>query len=152
VPSSECRFKASAIAASGFRPQIHTVLIVRVFIIRSVTSHKSESANIELSTREVDGVKVLAVDGPLTINTPFKFQDAWRAEKAPALILDLSAVPYADSAAIGSIVNAYVSRKNANRTMAVIAGARVRTTMEITKVDKLFPLCSTVEEALASVR
>jgi anti-sigma B factor antagonist len=95
---------------------------------------------------------VLAVEGPLTINTLFRFQDAWRAEKAPALILDLSGVPYADSAAIGSIVNAYVSRKNANRTMAVVAGARVRTVMEVTKVDKLFPLCSTVEEALASVR
>jgi anti-sigma B factor antagonist len=117
-----------------------------------MTSPRSETATIQLSTREVGGVKVLAVEGPLTINTLFKFQDAWRAEKAPALIFDLSAVPYADSAAIGSIVNAYVSRKNANRTMAVIAGARVRTVMEVTKVDKLFPLCSTFDDALDSVR
>lgn len=117
-----------------------------------MTSHKSESATIELSTREVDGVKVLAVEGPLTINTLFKFQDAWRAEHSPALIFDLSGVPYTDSAAIGSIVNAYVSRKNASRTLAVVAGPRVRTVMEVTKVDNLFPLCSTVDEARAALR
>lgn len=135
-----------------FGLQIHTVVTVRVFIIRSMTSHKSESATIELSTREVDGVKVLAVEGPLTINTLFKFQDAWRAEHSPALIFDLSGVPYTDSAAIGSIVNAYVSRKNASRTLAVVAGPRVRTVMEVTKVDNLFPLCSTVDEARAALR
>jgi anti-sigma B factor antagonist len=132
--------------------QIHTVVTVRVFIIRSMTSPKSDTAIIQLSTREVDGVKVLAVEGPLTLSTLFKFQDAWRAEQSAALIFDLSAVPYADSAAIGSIVNAYVSRKNSSRTLAVVAGARVRTVMEVTKVDKLFPLCSTVTEAVASVR
>jgi anti-anti-sigma factor len=117
-----------------------------------MTSPKAENATIELSTREVNGVKVLAVEGPLTIVTLFKFQDAWRAEQAPALIFDLSEVPYADSAAIGSIVNAYVSRKNANRTMAVVAGDRVRSTMQVVKVDSLFPLCKTMDEALAAVR
>lgn len=117
-----------------------------------MSSLKDENATIQLSTREVDGVRVLAVEGPLTLNTMFKFQDAWRAETAPELVLDLSAVPYADSAAIGSIVNAYVSRKNSNRTFAVVAGDRVRTAMQVTKVDTLFPLKTTLDEAMAAVR
>ena len=138
--------------AIGSGPQIHTVVTSHLLIIRKMTSPKAESATIQLTTSQVDGVTVLTVEGPLTINTLFKFQDAWRAEQSSALVLDLTAVPYADSAAIGSIVNAYVSRKNANRTMAVAAGDRVRTTMQITKVDQLFPLCSSREEALTALK
>lgn len=114
-----------------------------------MTSPKAETATIQITMSEVDGVRVLAVEGPLTISTMFKFQDAWRADKSPTLVFDLTAVPYADSAAIGSIVNAYVSRKNAGRVMAVAASERVRTTMQITKVDQLFPLCKTLKDAIA---
>jgi anti-sigma B factor antagonist len=117
-----------------------------------MTSPKAENATIQLATTEVDGVTVLRVEGPLTISTLFKFQDAWRSEKSPALVLDLTAVPYADSAAIGSVVNAYVSRRNANRTMAVAAGERVRTVMQVTKVEQLFPLRATLQEAIAALK
>lgn len=116
-----------------------------------MTSPKSETATIQITTSEMDGVTILTVDGPLTISTMFKFQDAWRAEQSPALVFDLTAVPYADSAAIGSLVNAYVSRKNANRTMAVAASDRVRTTMQITKVDQLFPLTEHLRDAIAAL-
>jgi anti-sigma B factor antagonist len=94
----------------------------------------------------------MAVEGPLTISTLFKFQDAWRADRSPALVLDLTAVPYADSAAIGSVVNAYVSRKNGGRIMAVAASDRVRTTMQVTKVDQLFPLTARVEDAITALK
>jgi anti-sigma B factor antagonist len=94
----------------------------------------------------------MAVEGPLTISTLFKFQDAWRADRSPVLVLDLTAVPYADSAAIGSVVNAYVSRKNANRIMSVAASARVRTTMQVTKVDQLFPLTASVTDAIVALK
>lgn len=120
--------------------------------LSSLPSHRSEAATIEVSTTERDGIAVLLVQGPLTINTIFKFQDAWRARQTADLVMDLSGVPYADSAAVGSIVNAYVSRKNAGRRFALVASDRVKMLMSMTKVDTLFPLCSTVEEALAAVK
>ena len=101
---------------------------------------------------EKENVRILTVEGPLTINCLFGFQDAWRGESAPALVFDLSAVPYADSAAIGSIVNAFVSRQRAGRLMSLVARERVRAVMKITKVESLFPIFDTVEEAVASAK
>jgi anti-anti-sigma regulatory factor len=63
----------------------------------------------------------------------------------------LTEVPYADSAAIGSIVNAYVSRQNSGRKMVVAAGDRVQKAMQITKVATLFPIFFTVGEAIRSL-
>lgn len=117
-----------------------------------MTSPKAETATIEITVSEMEGTHVLAVVGPLTISTIFKFQDAWRADQSPTLVLDLTAVPYADSAAIGSVVNAYVSRKNVNRKMSVAAGDRVRTVMQVTKVDQLFPIRPTLQEAIAAIQ
>lgn len=101
---------------------------------------------------EANGVRILSVNGPLTITTLFAFQEAWRSETSPALVFDLTQVPYADSAAIGSIVNAHVSRQNAGRKMAVSAGDRVQKVFQITKVVSLFPVFATLHEAIACLK
>ena len=100
----------------------------------------------------MNGVRVLSVSGPLTISSLFPFQEAWRSETAAAMVFDLTQVPYADSAAIGSIVNAYVSCQNSGRRMAVAAGDRVHKVMEITNVATLFPLFSTLHEAITAMK
>jgi anti-sigma B factor antagonist len=101
---------------------------------------------------DADGIRILSVTGPLTIATLFAFQEAWRNETSPALVFDLTQVPYADSAAIGSIVNAHVSRQNSGRKMAVSAGERVQKGMQITNVVTLFPVFSTLNEAIACLK
>jgi MFS superfamily sulfate permease-like transporter len=45
-----------------------------------------------------DGVLVVTLDGPLLLGNLFDFQNELRGLKAPCLILDLSGVPYIDSA------------------------------------------------------
>ena len=113
-------------------------------------STPSQSTPTTLRFWDKDGVRILSVTGPLTISSLFPFQDAWRGDSSPALVFDLSDVPYADSAAIGSIVNAHVSRQNSGRTMAAVACERVQKTMQITKVATLFPVFATLDEAIAS--
>lgn len=99
-----------------------------------------------------DGVRILSVSGPLTITSLFAFQDAWRGDTSPALVFDLGDVPYADSAAIGSIVNAHVSRQNTGRKMAAVVCERVQKVMQITKVATLFPVFATLDEAIRSLK
>lgn len=99
-----------------------------------------------------DDVRILSVEGSLTISNLTMFQDAWRGETSPALVMDLRQVPYIDSALIGSIVNAYVSRKNAGRTMALVAGDRVHGVLKITKVVSLFPVLETLEDAVTAAK
>lgn len=112
--------------------------------------------NVELtivaSTVGVNGSKVLKISGPMTISNLFEFQDVTRAETATLVVLDLSEVPYMDSAALGSVVNAYVSCANHNRRFA-LAGVcdRVATLLWATKVDKVLPVYPTVSEALQAL-
>ena len=63
-------------------------------------------------------------------------------------ILDLTEVPYMDSAGLGMIVSHYVRcRGRGVRLVAVGVSSRVVQLLELTKVDKLFPRFDSVEEA-----
>jgi anti-sigma B factor antagonist len=63
-------------------------------------------------------------------------------------ILDLTEVPYMDSAGLGLIISHYV-RCQARGVRLVVAGAssRVLQLLQMTHVDKFFPRFETVEEA-----
>jgi anti-anti-sigma factor len=65
------------------------------------------------------------------------------------MILDLSYVPYIDSAGLGSIVGAYVSLQKAGRWMALSGvNDRVSKLFEITRVQHLFLTFPSLGEAI----
>ena len=96
------------------------------------------------------GVRILRVRGSLTLNSVFDFQNAVRKETAGAIIVDLSGVPYMDSAGLGAILGVLASCERTRRRFA-IAGAseRLQTLFRVTKVDTLLPAFASVEEAEA---
>jgi anti-sigma B factor antagonist len=103
---------------------------------------------IDASPGISDGQRVVALTGPLTINTPFDFQKVMRAESAPAMILDLSGVPYVDSAGLGSIVNAMVSCSKSGRQFVLAGvGERVQSMMKMTRVESAFKFFPTALDA-----
>ena len=56
-------------------------------------------------------------------------------------------VPYVDSAGIGSLVGAYVTRNNGGRSLALVGvNDRVRTVLQVTRVDQFFRFFNTVDE------
>ena len=69
-----------------------------------------------------------ALAGPLILPNVFSFQITVRSDQSQTLILDFSKVPYADSAGIGALVGAYVTRQNSKRRLGLVwvclAGAR----------------------------
>lgn len=113
---------------------------------------ESTELAITASTVGSNGAKVLKITGPMVISNLFSFQDAMRAENAGVVVLDLSGVPYMDSAALGSVVNAHVSCANRNRHFA-LAGVveRVATLLWVTKVDRVLSIYPTVSEALQAL-
>jgi len=98
--------------------------------------------------------EVLSLRGPLTaVNAPV-FQNAMRREEpAEVVILDFSDVPYVDSAGLGSLVSAFISRQKAGRKI-VLSGinARVQRLFEITRVQDLFLIFPSPEEAIAALQ
>ena len=111
-----------------------------------------EKMQISASVGARDGQKVLSLKGPLTIQTTFDFQSAVRAEASPALIIDLSGVPFVDSAGLGALVGAHVNAQRANREIAFVGvNSRVKALMDMTHVAQLFRLYSTIQDAEASL-
>lgn len=101
----------------------------------------------------VSGAKILKLSGPLTIQTLFDFQQMVRQETSKALIVDISQVPYMDSAGLGCVVSAYTSCQRNQRAFG-IAGLteRIRTLFAVTHVDGLLPCFDSLESAEAAVK
>src|SRR5215469_1987100 len=96
---------------------------------------------------------VLSLRGPLTAKNAPTFQNAMRREEpAQTVILDLSDVPYIDSAGLGLLVSAHVSRQKSGRRM-VLSGInpRVRRLFDVTRIGDLFLIFSSAQEAVAAL-
>jgi len=97
-----------------------------------------------------DGILILALNGPLTLTNMFEFQSMVRSSEAEALIIDMTSVPYVDSAGIGCLVGAHVSHQNKTRRFALVGvNERVRTVLKVTGVENLLSIYSTVRHAEA---
>lgn len=97
--------------------------------------------------------EVLSLRGPLTAGNAPVFQNAMRREEpTQTVILDLSDVPYVDSAGLGLLVSAHVSRQKSGRRI-VLSGInpRVQRLFEITRIGDLFLTFSSTQEAIAAL-
>lgn len=111
-----------------------------------------ENIQIVRSSGPLKGTSVLHLKGSLNIHTIFDFQNAVRAESGPAVIIDFAGVPFIDSAGLGAIVGAYIASQRANRKVAFAAmNSQVKTLIEMTHVNKLFPTFASVQDAEAAV-
>jgi len=99
-----------------------------------------------------EGTLILKLVGPFTLGNMFGLQSELRTMTPSALIMDLVEVPYMDSAALGVIMNFYVSAQNGGRKF-FLAGVndRVRALFEMTKVDSVLQIFQSVESARAAV-
>ena len=95
-----------------------------------------------------DGIRIFRLAGPLTLTNVFGFQSKVRADSSRALILDFTAVPLVDSAGIGALVGAYVTRQNSGRSLGLVGvNQRIHHALGVTQVEKFFHFYNTVGEA-----
>jgi anti-anti-sigma factor len=94
------------------------------------------------------GRRILRLTGPLVINNLFEFQARVRSNAARALIIDMAAVPYVDSAGIGALVGAHITQQKDDRSLALVGVTdRVRAALQVTRVESFFRFFQTVPEA-----
>ena len=110
---------------------------------------QSEPLEVERPFRDVGGKGVLRLKGPLVNENVPEFQNAIRRENVSTMILDFTGVPYIDSAGLGSLVSAYVSRrKSGQRTVLTGVNPRIIRLLEITRMAHLFPIFPSLADAL----
>lgn len=112
----------------------------------------AEPFTLESVPGQAPGSRILRLTGPLTLSSLFEFQSTLRTDPPAVLILDLTAVPYMDSAGMGAIINYFVScQRRGNKLLVAGVNGRVMELFRMTKVDKLLTLVPTVAEAEAAV-
>ncbi|MGD0568315.1 MAG: STAS domain-containing protein [Candidatus Sulfotelmatobacter sp.] len=95
--------------------------------------------------------RILRLDGPLVMTTIFEFQATVRADKSRCLIIDFSNVPYVDSAGIGALVGAYVTRQQGCRSLALVGVSdRIHNALKVTRVEPFFRFFDSVSAAEAA--
>jgi anti-anti-sigma factor len=104
---------------------------------------------IERLEGKAPGTLILRFTGPVTLRNLFGMQEQLRGGALPAVtILDLSGVPYMDSAGMGAVINHHVHCQNrGSKMIAAGVNSRVMELFKMTKVHTVIALAATVEEA-----
>lgn len=104
------------------------------------------------SDGKLERERVLKLTGPFTISTMFDFQDAMRTIHHPITIIDLTGVPYMDSAALGALMGLHVSCRQHGRQYALVgASDRLQTVFRVSGVASILVLYPTLAEAEAGL-
>lgn len=109
---------------------------------------------IEQLPSTVPGAVILRLVGPVTLRNLFDLQARLRSGELPKVqILDLSGVPYMDSAGMGAVINHHVHCEN-KKVRLIVSGVspRVLELFRMTRVDAIMSLAPSVEVAEASLR
>ncbi|HEY4379300.1 MAG TPA: STAS domain-containing protein [Acidobacteriaceae bacterium] len=97
-----------------------------------------------------EGTVILTLDGPFTLSNLFQLQTDLRALQPACLIMDMTSVPYMDSAGLGVIMNYFVAAQGAGRKLLLVGvNERIRALLEMTRVDSLLKMYDSVESAQA---
>jgi len=110
-----------------------------------------ETLKIDEQPGSQPGQRVLRLDGALVMPTVFGFQSTVRADTSRSLIIDFTNVPYVDSAGIGALVGAYVTRQNSGRSLALVGvSERIHNALKVTHVEQFFRFFDSVGAAESS--
>src|ERR1035438_2840001 len=91
---------------------------------------------------------ILRLKGPLTLSTLFLLQDYLREIPDADTVIDVTDVPYIDSAGLGTILGRGSHAQRTGHKFAMTGvSPRIEVLLEITKVNAILPMFKTAEEA-----
>jgi len=108
-----------------------------------------------LTIDEVPGLRngphILRLSGPIILTTLAEFQPKVLGDQSHNLILDLTNVPYVDSAGIGALVRVYVRHQRDQYGLSLVGvNDRVRTALDIAHIGQFFRFFDSLEVAQAN--
>ncbi len=96
------------------------------------------------------GIRMLKLSGPFTLNAIFEFQAAVRQPAQAFTIIDLTDVPYMDSAALGSLLGMHVSCQRDQRGYTLLGVCdRLKTLFRVSGVNGVLVITESLDQAKA---
>jgi anti-sigma B factor antagonist len=109
---------------------------------------------VEVTTRQEGGFTIVAVRGEVDLYSSPRMREAILSgvsRKNPRVIVDLSGVSYMDSSGIATLVEALqLTRKHSGSLVIAGLSERVREVFELARLESVFQLAASVDEALKS--
>lgn len=107
-----------------------------------------DQLEIESTCDESSGIRILRLSGPFTLPGVMDFQTRFRSLNDPVILIDLSDVPYMDSAALGALISVHTSSQRNNRQYAFSGvSERIRTLFDLSGVGTVLLTYPTLEDA-----
>ncbi|MGB2628880.1 MAG: STAS domain-containing protein [Candidatus Acidiferrum sp.] len=110
---------------------------------------------LKMTSREVDGVTVIAMDGRIVLgeesNALREKVKALVAEGKKKVVMNMDNVTFIDSAGLGTLVAAHHSAKGQGASLRLChLGTKFQEVLQITKLMTIFEVYNTEAEAVAS--
>jgi len=148
IEIAEAKHSRHRLYCQSSDPEINLFLTFTMSFADNISRMSEQPLRVEDLPGAPEGVCILRLSGPLTLPNLFGFQSKVRADNSRALILDFTDVPLADSAGIGALVGAYVSRQKDGRSLGLVGvNRRIYQALESTRVENFFRFFETVAEA-----
>ena len=108
---------------------------------------------MEVKTFEKEGVLVFQVDGEINISTSPELKKQFEKQTSKKVVVDLLKVGYIDSSGLATLVEILKRTKSQSGSL-VLAGLsdKVKSLFEITKLDKLFQVSASQDEAVSRIK
>lgn len=107
---------------------------------------------MNISQSEIDGFVVVSIDGEIDLNSSPQMRKAFTElveRKVLKIIVDFSKVAYIDSSGLATLIEMMQRlKKNQGHMYLVQMSAKIKSIFEITRLDKLFSICTNVDEAI----
>lgn len=107
----------------------------------------------DVTEQRIGDIPVVAVRGEIDVATAPALRDhlvAHEAAATPVVVIDLTAVSFVDSTALGVLVGSYRRLRDGGGSLRlVVAEPRILKVFEITDLIRVIPIFGTVDEALA---
>jgi anti-sigma B factor antagonist len=118
-------------------------------------SEEESNVALKMTTREVDDVTVVALDGRIVLgeesNALREKVKSLVAEGKKKIVLNMANISFIDSAGLGTLVAAHHSAKGQGASLRLChLGAKFSEVLQITKLMTIFEVYNTEAEAVAS--
>ena len=106
-----------------------------------------------IKSMKQEGVLVIQVEGEINISTSPELKKLFEKEASQKIVVDLKNVTYIDSSGLATLVEMLKRARTQGGGLALASmSLKVKSLFEITKLDKLFSIFETQEEAISKIK
>ena len=108
---------------------------------------------MDVKSFEKEGVLVFQVNGEINISTSPDLKKQFEKQSSKKIVVDLEKVNYIDSSGLATLVEILKRTKSQGGSLGLSGlSEKVKSLFEITKLDKLFVILHTQDEAVSRIK